>query len=284
MTGFEHVKALAGRVAVVTGSAGGIGHATADQLAASGAAVVMADLSPTLPDVATELADRHGVAVVPFAVDVADEHAMAAAFARIDAEFGRVDILVNNAGIMTPHLVALPEVALSDLDTMLRVHLRGAFVCAQQAVPMMRRNSFGRIVNLSSVLGVLGLPNRSAYAIAKTGIIGLTRSLAVEGGRHGITANAVLPGWILTDRLRSRLAEGKLDHDRYAERTPVGRWGDPADVARLIHFLSQPSSAFITGAVVPVDGGYCIRGDAGEDIGALPVLAPDQPIHHGQDG
>lgn len=270
----ERPGALAGRVAMVTGGADGIGLATARQLAAAGATLVLVDLSPALPAVAAALADEHGVPVLPVTADVADEAAVAAGFARVDAEFGRLDVLVNNAGIMTPHLVPVPEVALSDFDTMLRVHLRGAFVCSQLAVPLMRRDSFGRIVNLTSVLGALGLPNRSAYAIAKTGVIGLTRSLAVEGGRYGITANAVLPGWILTDRLRARLAAGTLDHDRYAARTPVGHWGTPADVAHMIGFLALPASGFVTGGVFPVDGGYCMRGDADEDIG---------PLHSGQE-
>ncbi|MFI7672105.1 SDR family NAD(P)-dependent oxidoreductase [Actinophytocola sp. NPDC049390] len=270
----DRPDALTGRVAVVTGGADGIGLATATHLAAAGATLVLVDLSPALPDVAAALADDHDVAVLPIIADVADEHAMAAGFARVAAEFGRLDVLVNNAGIMTPHLEPVHEVALSDFDAMLRVHLRGAFVCAQLAVPLMRRGSFGRIVNLTSVLGALGLPNRSAYAMAKTGVIGLTRSLAVEGGRYGITANAVLPGWILTGRLRARLAAGTLDHDRYAARTPVGRWGDPADVARMITFLALPSSGFLTGGVFPVDGGYCVRGDADEDIG---------PLHSGQE-
>ncbi|RBM16778.1 hypothetical protein DI005_24570 [Prauserella sp. PE36] len=260
---------LAGRVAVVTGGADGIGLATAERLAAAGATLVLVDVDPALPDIATTLADRHARAVLPITADVADDTAMADGFARVDAEFGRVDVLVNNAGIMTPHLVPVHEVALPDFDAMLRVHLRGAFVCARLAVPLMRRGAFGRIVNLTSVLGTLGLPGRSAYAVAKTGVIGLTRSLAVEGGRYGITANAVLPGWILTGRLRARLAAGTLDHDRYAERTPVGRWGDPADVARMITFLALPASGFLTGGVFPVDGGYCVRGDADEDIGPV---------------
>lgn len=269
MTESDHSNTLAGRVAVVTGAGNGIGLATAELFAAAGASVVLVDLHPGLSDVAKSLASRYGASILPITADVAGETTMATAFASIDSEFGRLDVLVNNAGIMTPHLVPVPDVSLDDFDTMLQVHLRGAFVCAQLAVPLMRREAFGRIINLTSVLGVLGLPNRSAYAIAKTGIIGLTRSLAVEGGRYGITANAVLPGWILTERLNARLAEGKLDHDTYAARTPVGRWGTPVDVARMIRFLAAPESDFLTGGVFPVDGGYCVRGDADEDIGPV---------------
>jgi NAD(P)-dependent dehydrogenase (short-subunit alcohol dehydrogenase family) len=134
----------------------------------------------------------------------------------------------------------------------------------------MRVAGFGRIVSMSSVLGLVGLPFRAGYGIAKHAINGLTRSLAVENARFGITVNAIAPGYIATQTNRDRAAAGMLDFDLYAERTPVGRWGEPEEIARVIVFLADPASAYITGAVIPVDGGYTIRGDPGESLGPRP--------------
>jgi len=159
---------------------------------------------------------------------------------------------------------------LDNFNRMLAVHLGGAAHFAHLCVPAMRAAGFGRIINLSSVLGIVGLPNRLGYCVAKTGMNGLTRGLAMENARHGITVNAVAPGYIFTDVLRDRAQRGMLDYDLYAERTPVGRWGRPEEVARVIAFLAHPDSGFITGVVWPVDGGYTMRGDPGEDIGPRP--------------
>jgi len=262
--------ALLGRVALVTGGARGIGYATAEELALCGASVALFDLDrPAVEEAAAKLAADYGVETSAMSGDVSDDDGVREAFATLDSRFGRGDVLVNNAGIMTPAFLPVPEAPVADFDRMLSVHLRGAYLCCQHAVPLMKRHGYGRVINLSSVLGVLGLPNRSAYAVAKTGIIGLTRSLAVEGGRYGITANTVAPGWVLTQTLQQRVTEGKLDYERYAQRTPLGRWGLPREVGRLIAFLALPSSGFITGALIPIDGGYTMRGDAGEAIGPL---------------
>lgn len=267
MTMTDPQESLTGQVAMVTGGGAGLGLATAEHLVAKGSRLVLVDLTTGVYEVAARLENRYGQTVKAIVADVSDEIQMGSVFGTIREELGRLDILVNNAGIMTREMVPLTQVAMADFERMLNVHLKGAFNCAQLAIPMMKPRRYGRIVNITSVLGSLGLPNRSAYAVAKTGILGLTRSIAVENGRDGITANAVLPGWILTDRLRARLAEGKLEYDNYANRTPVGHWGDPEDVARLIRFLALPGSEFITGTVIPVDGGYCMRGDSGDDTG-----------------
>ena len=123
-----------------------------------------------------------------------------------------------------------------DFDHMIAVHVRGTFVCAKAVLPAMKAAGFGRIINISSVLGLLGLPFRVGYATAKTAVIGFTRSLAVEVGRVGITVNAIAPGYILTPILRKRLEAGMLDYGRYAERAPVGRWGLPEEIARVSRF------------------------------------------------
>ena len=157
--------------------------------------------------------------------------------------------------------------ALTNFDRMVAVHLGGASNFSHLCVPAMRDAGFGRIVSLSSVLGIVGLPGRAGYVAAKTAINGLTRALAVENARFGITVNAIAPGYILTDVLKDRAERGMLNYDLYAERTPVGRWGRPEEIARVIAFLAHPDSSFITGVVWPVDGGYTMRGDPGEDIG-----------------
>ncbi len=154
---------------------------------------------------------------------------------------------------------------------MLAIHLRASALFRALAVPDMRKAGFGRIVNLSSVLGLVGLPNRLGYGVAKTAIIGLTRALAMENARFGITVNALAPGYIATETNVERAAQGLLDFELYAERTPVGRWGRPEEIARVIAFLAGPASAFITGAVIAVDGGYTARGDPGEDLGPRPA-------------
>lgn len=262
---------LAGRHAIVTGAASGIGRATAQRLAELGADVTVHDLrlQPAVA-AAREIAQATGVRTAAVRADVAREAEMARAFARAVEVLGPVAILVNNAGIMPPRVGPAHRISIDDFDRMLAIHLRGAFLACRLVVEDMRRERFGRIVNLSSVLGLVGLPYRVAYQIAKTGLIGFTRTLALENARYGITVNAVAPGYILTDTLRARAQAGLINHDLYAERTPVGRWGRAEEVARLVGFLAEPASGFLTAAVYPVDGGFSARGDPGEDIGRRP--------------
>ena len=260
---------LDGVVCVVTGGAQGIGFATATELARIGGRIAVVDLDAgRAHEAARRLASEYGVQAEGFAADVADEASVTNVFSRIASALGAPGVLVNNAGIMTPRLAFVRDMPVDDFDTMIAIHVRGTFLCSKAVIPGMEHAGFGRIVNISSVLGVLGLPSRIGYAAAKTAIVGLTRSLAVEIGRRGITANAVAPGYILTDTLRARVAAGQLDYDVYAERTPAGRWGLPEEVGRLIAFIAQPGSGFMNGAVIPIDGGYTIRGDPGEEIGS----------------
>jgi len=263
---------LAGRVALVTGGARGIGRATAQALAAMGAAIAIVDLDgDAAASTAAAIGAQCGVAAKGTMADVAVEASCRQALDALTAALGPVSVLVNNAGIMPQEVKPHHDQSLANFDRMLAVHLGGAAHFCHLCVPAMRQAGFGRIVNLSSVLGIVGLPFRAGYMTAKTGMNGLTRGLAVENARFGITVNAVAPGYILTDVLKERAARGVLDHDLYAERTPVGRWGRPEEVARVIAFLAHPDSSYITGVVWPVDGGYTMRGDPGEDIGARPA-------------
>lgn len=267
---------LDGRVCLITGGAQGIGLASARALAKRGATVACLDLSSDAAAAAArEISDVAPGPHMGVGADVADEANVQCAVAEVEARVGPVTVLVNCAGIMTPRFAPAVDTPLADFENMLAVHLRGAFLCSKTVTPSMKAAGFGRIINISSVLGLLGVPFRIGYAAAKTGVIGLTRAMAVEVGRSGITVNAIAPGYILTDVLRKRLDAGMLDYARFAERAPVGRWGLPEEIARVIVFLAEPGSAFITGTVIPVDGGFTIRGDPEEDIGGRPDSMAD---------
>jgi NAD(P)-dependent dehydrogenase (short-subunit alcohol dehydrogenase family) len=268
-------EGLRGLVTMVTGGAQGIGLATAVECARRGSAVAVIDLDAAAAErAAATLAARFAVPVAAAACDVADAASVQAAVAACTGRLGRVDVLVNCAGIMTPRLAMVADMPVDDVQRMFDVHVRGAYLCSQAVIPGMAARRFGRIVNISSVLGLLGLPFRSGYAIAKHAINGFTKSLAVEVARSGITVNAVAPGYILTQTLQARLDANMLDYGRYADRAPAGRWGLPEEVGHAIAFLALPASGFITGVILPVDGGYTMRGDPGEAIGdALPADA-----------
>jgi NAD(P)-dependent dehydrogenase (short-subunit alcohol dehydrogenase family) len=264
-------RTLSGRVALITGGASGIGRATAEALAAAGADIGIVDLDQDKATAAIEaITGAHGVKGTHAQADVADESEASAAHGAIIDALGPVTVLVNNAGIMAQEVRPFHEQPIELFDRMLAIHLRGTALFSALCVAGMREAGFGRIVNLSSVLGLVGLPYRLGYGVAKTAIIGLTRSLAIENARFGITVNAIAPGYIATDTNLERAARGLLDYDLYAERTPVGRWGRPEEIARAVVFLADPASAFITGAVFPIDGGYTARGDPGDDLGPRP--------------
>jgi NAD(P)-dependent dehydrogenase (short-subunit alcohol dehydrogenase family) len=152
---------------------------------------------------------------------------------------------------------------------MLSVHVAGSAQVAAAFIPAMRGNRFGRIINLSSVIGHVGLGRRTAYSTAKAAIGGLTRGMALENARSGITVNAIAPGYVLTDVLRAKIAAGTLDYAPFAERSAVGRWASPEEIARVIRFLAEPGSGFITGVDWLVDGGFSINGNPGEDVGPI---------------
>jgi NAD(P)-dependent dehydrogenase (short-subunit alcohol dehydrogenase family) len=264
-------ECLDGIGCVVTGGASGIGFAIARELARLGGAVGILDLNEGLAQSAATLVGQdYSSNTAGAAANVTDVAGVRAAFNDLAARVGPISVLVNCAGIMTPRMVPLTDMPLSDFEAMLDVHVKGTFICSQAALPWMQQQSFGRIVNISSVLGILGLPFRIGYATAKTAIIGFTRALAVEVARQGVTVNAVAPGYILTSTLQRRVDDNMIDYARLAERAPVGRWGLPEEVARMIGFLCLPGSAFITGATIPVDGGYTMRGDPDEAIGDRP--------------
>ena len=264
---------LQGKVCLVTGGASGIGLATADALAKLGAFLCILDLNPDDASAAAEsISKRYGVAALGVQASVDNETQVQKAVAQCISTLGEIDVLVNNAGILPPSLANFTEIELGEIDDMLRVHVMGTCIMTRAVINAMVRRGFGRVINMSSVSGVLGAPRRIGYCTAKHAIIGFTRTLALEVARHGVTVNAVAPAYVLTQTVKNRIDAGLLDYERYADRTPAGRWALPEEIAHAITFLALPASSFITGAVLPVDGGYTIHGDS--DPSAGPIRYP----------
>jgi NAD(P)-dependent dehydrogenase (short-subunit alcohol dehydrogenase family) len=241
---------FAGRVAVVTGGARGIGAAIAESLCSAGAEVVVIDLDePVEP----------GTGIRYAAADVSDPASVASAFESLDALEGRIDVLVNNAGVQRAGLVG--RLPFEDWSTVIGTHLTGTFLCSSAAVPrMIAGGRGGAIVSIASTAAFVGLPGRGPYCAAKAGILGLTRALAVEVAQLGIRVNAVAPGFTRTEMLQQALDNGSLQEDWMLERVPAKRLADPDEIARVVTFLASDDASFVTGQTVVADGGWTIQG------------------------
>lgn len=240
---------LKGQIAVVTGGSRGIGAATAKKLASLGAdiAVVYAGNQTAAEEVCADCAAL-GVEARAYCCNVADFAAAKNVVAQIKADFGTIDILVNNAGITKDGLIAMMKE--DQFDDVISVNLKGAFNMIRHCTPIFIRKRSGRIINLSSVTGIMGNAGQTNYAASKAGLIGLTKSVARELAPRGVTCNAVAPGFIETD-MTAALHDAPL-----AATIPLGRMGKPEEVAETVAFLAQ--SAYITGEVIKVDGGIAM--------------------------
>jgi len=245
---------MANRIAFVTGASRGIGRACALALSAGGAKVVLAARQlDRLEQVAAEIRTAGSeVFVVP--IDLASQDSIKEAFSKASKEFGRVDILINNAGLTRDGLAM--RMKRDDWDAVLQTNLSGSFFCIQQVLPQMVRERWGRIVNITSVVGESGNAGQANYAASKAGLIGLTKSLAQELASRNITVNAVAPGFVETDMTASLSDELKA---KITESVPLKRIGRPEDVAAAVKFLAGDDAGYITGHVLDVNGGMYMR-------------------------
>ncbi|MFD4534960.1 3-oxoacyl-ACP reductase FabG [Kitasatospora sp. NPDC058397] len=249
-------QSTAPRVAVVTGAARGLGAATAVQLAADGYAVAVLDLDETAGKDTVDRITAAGGRALAVGADVSDADQVQAAVGRVAAELGAPVVLVNNAGVLRDNL--LFKMSESDWDTVMNVHLRGAFLMTRAVQKHMVDAGFGRIVNLSSS-SAQGNRGQANYSAAKAGLQGFTKTLAIELGKFGITANAVAPGFIATDMTAATAARVGMDFEDFkraaASQIPVQRVGLPEDVAHTISFLASEGAGFVSGQVIYVAGG-----------------------------
>jgi 3-oxoacyl-[acyl-carrier protein] reductase len=248
--------AAVARTAIVTGAARGIGAAVAQRLAADGFDVAVVDLDEASCAATADAVRDAGQKALAVGADVSDEQSSAAAVERIAAELGPPAVLVNNAGITRDNM--LFKMSVDDWDSVMGVHLRGTFLMTKAAQQHMVQAGYGRIVNLSSV-SALGNRGQANYSAAKAGIQGLTKTLAIELGRYGITANAIAPGFIETDMTAATAARMGVDFEEAkrqgAAQIPVGRVGQPEDVAHLVSYLVSEGAGFVSGQVVYLAGG-----------------------------
>ena len=238
------------RVALVTGGARGIGYAIACKLAADGCTIVISDILGDIADEAAGKLASQGAMTLSVNGDVSKADDVERMFAQATEKFGRVDILVNNAGITRDNLLLRLEE--KDWDMVLNVNLKGAFLCTKAASRIMMKNRWGRIINITSVVGIMGNAGQANYSASKAGVIGLTKSTAKELGGRNITANAVAPGFIATEMTEKLPQAAK---DGFLSMIPLKRAGTPADVAAVVSFLASDAAEYVTGQVIHCDGG-----------------------------
>jgi NAD(P)-dependent dehydrogenase (short-subunit alcohol dehydrogenase family) len=246
---------FSGQVSLVTGASSGMGLATARAFAAHGASVTLADIDEDALRAATDELTSAGHKALGVVCDVSDEDQVAAMVDRTVATFGRLDMAFNNAGIMIPPSDAADEPT-DNFDRVNAINLRGVWACMKHELRAMREQGSGAIVNCSSLGGLVGLPGRASYHASKHGVLGLTKSAALEYAPRGIRINAVCPGTIDTPMVAQMIANGELDMHEAIHNQPIGRLGTADEIAAAVLWLSSPAASFVIGVALPVDGGY----------------------------
>jgi 3-oxoacyl-[acyl-carrier protein] reductase len=249
---------LEGKVALVTGAGSGIGEAIALLFAREGADIAANDIDLPSADKTATAAKKMGRRAIAVQADVAEAGEVDAMVDRVIKELGGVHILVNNAGIGGGGPVL--EESLETWDRVVNVSLRGAYLCSRGAGRWMASHNTGNIVNIASIAGMKGSVNMSGYAVAKAGVINLTRALAMEWARYNIHVNCIAPGIINTPLTRRTIAH-QYTPERLRERVPLGRMGESEEVARVALFLASDDASYITGVTIPVDGGILFKGE-----------------------
>jgi NAD(P)-dependent dehydrogenase (short-subunit alcohol dehydrogenase family) len=248
---------LDGRVALITGGARGLGRAIADALASAGAEVaITARDKENAARTAEAIAMTSARKVVGLAADVTSQRSVEAMVAEVLDHLGRIDILVNNAGVNIRG--PIEELTEDDWDTVVDTNLKGPWLCCRAVAPILKKQKWGRVINVSSMLGEISLPGRTPYASSKGGLTLLTKTLALEWARDGINVNALCPGPFATE-INTPLLNDPAARAQMEANVPLARWGDPAELGPAAVFLASDASSFMTGATLFIDGGYTAR-------------------------
>jgi len=247
-----------GKVAFVTGAAGGIGFATARAFAESGAAVVITDVNENAAKAAADALTNAGHKALGLRCDVSDEAQVATAIAQTVSVFGRLDAAYNNAGLHAPSVETADALA-EDFDRVIAVNLRGVWACMKHELRQMRKQGNGTIVNCSSQSGLAGIAGLGAYTASKHGVIGLTKAAALEYARRGIRINAICPGTANTPMVAKAMKDHPAEMQAVIDDIPLGRMGTPEEIASAVLWLCSPGAGFMIGQIVAPDGGYTAR-------------------------
>lgn len=254
---------LKDKVALVTGAGSGLGKSIAISLAKNGADVIVNDINTNLANATANDINSIGQHGLSITADVSDVNEVESMVEEAIEECGRIDLLVNSAGIVD-QFVPTVEQSVDHWQRVIEIHLRGCYLCTKTAAKYMIDKMYGRIVNISSVVGMGGALMRTAYGPAKAGIIMLTKTLAIEWARYNINVNAVSPGYILTPLVEDAITLGKINDKVIIRRIPMGRLGHPEEITNVVLFLLSDAASYINGANLPVDGGWTSFGSYGD--------------------